>query len=209
MSIDRSLQVGGTILSLVGGGLIFLFPEKRWIGWSSIAAGVLILLGAAVWMIASRYAVAEYRRANRTVLAPAPSTQSLSQNAPITNTNSPVFAPVFAPNFSHAQSQQQHFREPSPPPVIKPLPVTIRRTSVTPYGEVTDDPVFFQQPNEKLPVAVAELRRGADSCTEIVDGRASVTFTENVLGEFHRINDAHCLSLKDTTHVFNLGICAG
>jgi len=105
MSIDRAVGVGGVSIGLIGTGIVALWPDKRWLGWVFIGVGVFIAVLSVVWALAVRYAHKQFESSAVEKAAPS---QRLTQHAPITNTNNPIFAPVFAPNFTQSQSQSQH-----------------------------------------------------------------------------------------------------
>jgi len=96
--------VSGLVATLVGGGLIWLWPEHRWIGAAMIIAGVLIAMFSIVWALSHYVALREVKA------LPLPS-QSLTQHAPITNTNNPVFAPRF--EFNPQLSQRTTYSAPT------------------------------------------------------------------------------------------------
>lgn len=49
---DRTIAIGGIVISLVGSGILVLWPDKRWLGWVLIAVGVLIgLIALVTWTI--------------------------------------------------------------------------------------------------------------------------------------------------------------
>ncbi len=70
MSLDRALQVGGVVVGLIGGGLAVVYPTK-WAGLSLVGLGILVLLGATIWALASRHGVNEYKARQPITSAPA------------------------------------------------------------------------------------------------------------------------------------------
>jgi hypothetical protein len=104
MSIDRTVGVGGVTIGLIGTGIVVLWPDKRWIGWVFIALGLLIAVLAIVWALAAHHTRRELEADQK---KPAWIRDAELINAPITNTNNPIFAPVFAPSFSHSPTQSQ------------------------------------------------------------------------------------------------------
>lgn len=96
MSVDRALQVGGIVIGLIGAGFAVAYPTK-WASWLLIGLGILILLGATIWTIASRHAIKEYKARQPPTSSSAPA-QVLKQTG-IANAPHSEFKPsnVFNP----------------------------------------------------------------------------------------------------------------
>jgi hypothetical protein len=199
MSVDRTLQVGGTVIGLIGGGLLLLFPNARWVGWSSVGLGVAVLVGATLWVVASRHGVSEYRLKHDvgTKAASPPVNQSLTQHAPITNTNNPVFAPVFAPNFNQSQSVPvQAQKPPSEPPQIEPGLAQIEKSKIDGHTfEVANllRSATFDVNNSLIDadVAFAKFHRDDASLEPWVDVKAKIEFFNNKNESLFRVDRAH------------------
>ena len=114
VSIDRTVGVGGVTVGLIGTGIVVLWPDKRWLGWVFIALGFLIAVLAIVWTLAVYYTRRELEADQK---KPAWIREAELINAPITNTNNPIFAPVFAPSFNQSQAQTQE-QSVTPTPAI-------------------------------------------------------------------------------------------
>src|SRR2546423_2755834 len=98
-SKPRIAEVVGLGTSLIGSGVLYLWPDKSWLGWIVIALGGVVLFTGAVWEIARHFAFKDVARQSGTQ-SPAAS-HHLTQTAPI------HFAPVISPSFNQSQSQEQ------------------------------------------------------------------------------------------------------
>lgn len=61
----------GTAIGLTGAGLLYLFPEVRWIGWTSVISGVSLAVMATIWALAYSHARKQFQLESR-VSAPEP-----------------------------------------------------------------------------------------------------------------------------------------
>ena len=95
-SVDRALGVAGMVATLIGTGLIWLYPEKRWIGWIFVSSGVIALLIYVIHLIVTS------NKKER------PQSQQLPEGG-IHIYNNPNISPTFSPQFNHPLSpSQQH-----------------------------------------------------------------------------------------------------
>lgn len=109
----------GTAISLIGGGLLYLYPESRWLGWSTVIAGGSIAIMATIWALAYGHARRKFQ-AQISGSSPAPSLAAARQethqtvNTPITlhlNPNHPqppTKEIVPAPEYDDPQVQLLH-----------------------------------------------------------------------------------------------------
>jgi hypothetical protein len=49
--ISVLLGVAGLIIALIGGGLMWVYPEKKWIGWVLVGLGVAVFFGFVIYLI--------------------------------------------------------------------------------------------------------------------------------------------------------------
>ena len=147
----------GLILGLIGVGIQMLWPEQKWLGWVFIGLGIAIGFGVVIWIWAQRVALKSVPVA---IALSSPPAQSLTQHAPITNTNTntnnPIFAPVFAPNFTQSATQSQAAR---PKPIATRDPVfECRGTRFRRYGFNLQTGELIREQYEGDPSEVAVSR---------------------------------------------------
>jgi hypothetical protein len=91
-SVDRALGVAGMVATLIGTGLIWLYPEKKWIGLVFVSLGVVALLIYVIHLIVTS------NKKER------PQSQQLPEGG-IHIYNNPNISPTFSPQFNQQLSQ--------------------------------------------------------------------------------------------------------
>jgi hypothetical protein len=144
MSTAKTVGVGEAIgvgIGLIGSGLLYLYPDKRWLGWGFIGAGFLFIFTVSLIAL-TRYFVLKQISPQHPATAPVPLLPPTNQQ--LTQTANPHNENVFSPTLILGQSQSQR-------PVIgerkiETLPSEMEDTDIYPvsaflsaWGKLTDN----------------------------------------------------------------------
>jgi hypothetical protein len=202
ISIDRAVGVGGVSVSLIGTGIVVLWPDKRWLGWVFIGLGMFIAVLAMVWALARWHTRQEFERKDQNLLQPL-----AKPAAHVEATHGGVHVNVG----TISQHADQHSSIPEPQPqqniqrvLIEPGLAQIEHTKTDRYtGEVanlyrstSDDPDNILVDTD---VAFAKFRRDDDSPVPSVKAKATIEFL-NPKGESCFTVDRAYWWAKDDEH---------
>jgi len=188
-------------IGLIGSAILYLWPDKRWPGWATMALGVAILFGAILWEMARHFTLKEFNRQHPALPSALPS-QQLTHTANTHNEFKPTntFQPTVNVSVPVSQTNNQKFSAVTElntqPVVIECGLAHVEATKIDrETGEVANlYRVRSYDPNNSLvdgEVAFAKFRRDDEAPISWIDAKASIEFlnTQNKL--LYRVDKAY------------------